>query len=73
MSSDEQAGSLMSSLGPGAKFLATSLVRGSHPIAMRMAYFKAEQRVLGKLRMILGAVSQHFLLLKTLVDLESVI
>lgn len=53
--------------------MATSLVRGSHPIAMRMAYFKAEQRVLGKLRMILGAVSQHFLLLKTLVDLESVI
>lgn len=73
MSSDEKAGSVMSSLGPGAKFLITLLSGSSHPTAMRMAHFKAEQRVLGKVTVILASVSQHFPPLKTLTDLESFI
>lgn len=57
MSSDEQAGSLMSRLGPGAKSLTTLLAGGSHPIAMRMAHFKTEQRAQGKVTMVLASVS----------------
>lgn len=72
MASDEQAGSLVSSLGPGAKSLATPLARSSHLTAMRVAYLKAEQRVLGKVPMILAFVSQYFPI-KTLIDLESII
>lgn len=53
--------------------MATPLARSTHSIAMRIAYFKAEQRVLGKVGMILGSVSQYFPLLKTLIDLESII
>lgn len=81
MSSDNRLllGPLTSSLGPRAKSLITLLsfwetkLETATPVAVKMTHFKTEKRTIGKVTVTLSSVSQHFPLLKTLIDLESVI